>query len=46
MVVVGTPSSQAAVLANGDHGIERNDVTGKWFPGALRCVGETVMANT
>uniref|UniRef100_A0A4W2IB21 Microtubule-associated protein 4 n=1 Tax=Bos indicus x Bos taurus TaxID=30522 RepID=A0A4W2IB21_BOBOX len=25
-----TPSSQAAVLANGDHGIERNDVTG--FP--------------
>ncbi|XP_024838151.1 microtubule-associated protein 4 isoform X16 [Bos taurus] len=28
--VEGTPSSQAAVLANGDHGIERNDVTG--FP--------------
>ncbi|XP_043741595.1 microtubule-associated protein 4 isoform X8 [Cervus elaphus] len=28
--VEGTPSSQATVLANGDHGIERNDVTG--FP--------------
>ncbi|XP_055414119.1 microtubule-associated protein 4 isoform X3 [Bubalus kerabau] len=28
--VEGTPSSQAAVLANGDHGIGRNDVTG--FP--------------
>ncbi|XP_068838077.1 microtubule-associated protein 4 isoform X1 [Capricornis sumatraensis] len=26
--VEGTPSSQATVLANGDHGIERNDVTG------------------
>lgn len=45
MVVAGTPSKPTG-LANGDHGIEGNETTGKWFPGFPRCGSEIVTVNT
>lgn len=32
VLVAGTPSPKAAVLANGDHGTEGEGTAGEWFP--------------